>query len=188
MRKVEEHKERSTINFPFFFLLFSHCSMSDLHGLQPTRLLCPWDFPGKNTGVGCCFLLQGIFSPRNQMPSLALAGIVFTTKPPGKPNITYQFSSVQLFSRVRLFATPWTVTCQAPLSMDFSRQEYWTGLLFPSPGDLPDPGIESVSRELQVDSSPLVPLGKPYGLFLCTKYLFPTSQIHVLKPWLLFSC
>ena len=43
--------------------------------------------------------------------------------------------------------TPWTVARQAPLSMEFSRQEYWSGLLFPSPGDLPDPGIESVSPE-----------------------------------------
>ena len=41
-----------------------------------------------------------------------------------------------------LFATPWTVVPQAPLSMGFSRQEYWSGLPFPSPGDLPDPGIE----------------------------------------------
>ena len=46
------------------------------------------------------------------------------------------------FSRVRLFATPWTVAYQAPLSMGFSRSEYWSGLPFPSPGDLPDPGIE----------------------------------------------
>ena len=49
---------------------------------------------------------------------------------------------VKLFSHVRLFATPWTVAHQAPLSMGFSRQEYWSGLLFPSPGNLPDPGIE----------------------------------------------
>ena len=49
-------------------------------------------------------------------------------------------------SRVRLFATPWTVAYQAPPSMGFSRQEYWSGLPFPSPGDLPDPGIEWVSR------------------------------------------
>ena len=48
-------------------------------------------------------------------------------------------------SRVRLFATPWTVPRQAPLSMGFSRQEYWTGLPFPSPGHLPNPGIESAS-------------------------------------------
>ena len=49
------------------------------------------------------------------------------------------------FSIVWLFATPWTIACQAPLSMEFSRLEYWCGLPFPSPGDLPDPGIELVS-------------------------------------------
>ena len=48
---------------------------------------------------------------------------------------------VKLLSHVRLFATPWTVACQAPLSMGFSRREYWSGLPFSSPGDLPDPGI-----------------------------------------------
>ena len=51
-----------------------------------------------------------------------------------------QCSSVQWLSRVQLFATPWTVAYQAPLSMGFSRQGYWSGLPFPSPGDLPDPG------------------------------------------------
>ena len=50
--------------------------------------------------------------------------------------------------------TPWTVACQAPLSMGFSRQEYWSGLPFPSPGDLPDPGIEPGSPALQADSLP----------------------------------
>ena len=49
---------------------------------------------------------------------------------------------------------PWTVACQAPLSMEFSRQEYWSGLPFPSPGDLPDPGIEPGSPALQADSLP----------------------------------
>ena len=49
---------------------------------------------------------------------------------------------VQLLSCVLLFATPWTVACQAPLSMGFSRQEYWSALLFPSPGDLRDSGIQ----------------------------------------------
>ena len=49
------------------------------------------------------------------------------------------------FSRVRLFATLWTVACQAPLSMGFPRQEYWSGLPFPPPGDLPDPGIKPTS-------------------------------------------
>ena len=57
-------------------------------------------------------------------------------------------SEVKSLSRVRLFATPWTVAYQAPPSMGFSRQEYWSGLPFVSPGDLPDPGIESSSPAL----------------------------------------
>ena len=48
-------------------------------------------------------------------------------------------------SRVGLFVTPWTVALQAPLSMGFPKQEYWSGLQFPSPEDLPDPGIKSIS-------------------------------------------
>ena len=66
------------------------------HGLWPARLFCPWDFPGKNTGVGCHFLLQCV--------------------------------KVKSPSRVRLFVTPWTAAYQAPLSMGFSRQEYWSGV------------------------------------------------------------
>ena len=57
---------------------------------------------------------------------------------------------VKLLSRVRLLATPWTAAHQAPLSMGFSRQEYWSRLPFPSPGDLPDTGIEPGSPSLQV--------------------------------------
>ena len=59
---------------------------------------------------------------------------------------------MKLLSRVRLFATPWTVADQAPPSMGFSRQECWSGLPFPSPGDLPDPGIEPGSPALQADA------------------------------------
>ena len=68
---------------------------------QPTRLPHLWDSPGKNTGVGCHFLLQCV--------------------------------KVKSLSRVRLLATPWTPAYQAPLSMGFSRQEYWSGLPLPSP-------------------------------------------------------
>ena len=66
-----------------------------------------------------------------------------------------------IISRIRLFVTPWTVAYQAPQSMEFSRQEYWSGLPFPSPGDLPDPGIEPGSPALQADSLPSEPPGKP---------------------------
>ena len=58
-------------------------------------------------------------------------------------------------------ATPWTIACQAPLSMGFSRQEYWSGLPFPSPGDLPNPGIEPGSSASQADALPSEPPGKP---------------------------
>ena len=59
---------------------------------------------------------------------------------------------VKSLSHVRLFATPETVAFQVPPSMGFSRQEYWSGLPFPSPGDLPDPGIEPGSPALQADT------------------------------------
>ena len=59
--------------------------------------------------------------------------------------------AVSRFSRVRLFATLWTVALQAPLSMGLSRQEYWSGLPCPPPGDLPDPGMEPGSPALQAD-------------------------------------
>ena len=67
-------------------------------------------------------------------------------------------------SRVRLFATPWTVAHQVPPSMGFSSKEYWSGLPFPSPGDLPDPGIEPGSPALQADALPSEPPGNPWKL------------------------
>ena len=74
---------------------------------------------------------------------------------------------VKSLSRVRLFATPWTVAYQAPPSMGFSRQEYWSGLPFPSPGDLPDPGIEPRSPALEADALTSEPPGKPYQIGCC---------------------
>ena len=105
------------------------------------------------------------------------------------------------FSHVWLFATPWTVAHQAPLSTEFSRQEYWSGLPCPSPGDLPDPGIEPKSPTLQAHSLPFEPPGKPYiflvgisNAMLCSQcslsvlYHFALSHsvMFTLTPWL--SC
>ena len=64
-------------------------------------------------------------------------------------------------SCVQLFATLWTVVCQAPLSMGFSRQEYWSGLPFPIPGDLPDPGIEPISLSYPALEGRFLPLTLP---------------------------
>jgi len=68
---------------------------------------------------------------------------------------------VKSLSHVRLFVTLWTVAHQAPPSMGFSRQEYWNGLPFPSPGDLPNPGIEPKSPTLRADTLTSEPPGKP---------------------------
>ena len=68
---------------------------------------------------------------------------------------------VKSLSRVRLFATPCTIAHQAPPSMDFSRQDYWSGLPFFSPGDLPNPGTEPWSPAFQADALPSEPPGNP---------------------------
>ena len=74
---------------------------------------------------------------------------------------------VKSLSHVQLFETPWTVAYQAPPSMGVSRQKYWSGLPFPSPGDLPDPGIEPGSPALQADTLTSQPPGKPQE---CSNY------------------
>ena len=75
------------------------------------------------------------------------------------------------FSHVRLCATPWTIAHQAPLSIRFPRQEYWSGLPFLSPRDLPDPGIKTGCPALQADSLPSEPPGKPYKCqVLCKRF------------------
>ena len=78
--------------------------------------------------------------------------------------MTHVCVCAQLLKHVQLFETPWTIACQAPLSMEFSRQEYWSGLPFPSPGDLPNPGIEPkslVSPALVGDLFTTASPGKP---------------------------
>ena len=120
-------------------------------------LLCPWSFPGKNAGVGCHFLLQGIYLTQGLNSPLAprvLPGRFFNTEPPGKPPVD-PGGGVGLVAKSYLTpAMPGTVAHQAPLSMGFSRQEYWSRLPFPSPRDLPDPGIEPRSPALQANSLP----------------------------------
>ena len=154
------------------------------------RLLCLWVSPGKNTGMGFHpFLLGGIFPTQGLNSHLLsllhcrqifycwatgealphiydihmLKSLLFS--PPAIPSnysVKYLLEvKVNSLSRVWLFATPCTIVHQAPPSMGFSRHEYWSGLLFPSPGDLPDPGIEPRSSALQADALTSEPPGKP---------------------------
>ena len=81
---------------------------------------------------------------------------------------------VHFLSGVRLFATPWTAARQAPLSMEFSRQEYWSGSPFPSPGHLPDPGVKLRLLHWQVDSLPPSHQGSP-----CTGVLFNSGVSRI---------
>ena len=92
----------------------------------------------------------------------------------GRQSLNHWKVKVKSLSRSQLFTTPWTAAYQAPPSMEFSRQEYWSGLPFPSPGDLPNPGIKPGSPALQADALPSEPPGKPTGLqgkSLCSLFL-----------------
>ena len=98
-------------------------------------------------------------------------------------------------SRVQLFATLWTVAHQAPQSMGFSRQEYWSGLPFPSPGDLPDPGIEPRSPALQADALTSEPRGKPLTILdsvLKSKDVTLPTKVYIVKtmifPVVMYEC
>ena len=93
--------------------------------------------------------------------------------------------SVCLLSHVQLFATPWTVAHQAPLSIEFFRQEYWIGLPFPSPGDLPDPRIEpiaSVAPAWHAGSLPLNHWGRFSYIYIYTYicvYIYPVNSVSL---------
>ena len=97
--------------------------------------------------------------PGSSVHGILQAGILEWVAMPSSR--TFIIRSDQLLSHVRLFATLWTVALQAPPPMGFFRQEYWSGLPFPSPGDLSDPGIEPRSPALQADALPSEPPGKP---------------------------
>ena len=92
------------------------------------------------------------------------------------------------FSRVWLFETLWTVACQAPLSIGFSRQEYWSGLQCPSSGDLPNPGIEFWSPVLLVDSLPSEPPGKSKNTGVGRLSLFQGNFLTQELKWGFLNC
>ena len=81
-------------------------------------------------------------------------------------------------SCVQLFAVPWTAACQAPLFMEFSRQKYCNGLLFPSPGDLPNPEIEPGSPALLAYSLPSERPGKP-NMYICMYVIYIIYNMYV---------
>ena len=93
-------------------------------------------------------------------------------------SLIYSWSEVKWLSRVWLFATPWTVAHQAPLSMGFSRQEYWSGLPLPSPGDLSDPGIKPRSPVLQAEALTSEPPGRLQSTLRTTHWVLNFKFFH----------
>ena len=136
-------------------LVTKSCLLFVPPGLKLARLLCPWDFPSKNTGVSCYFLLQGIFPIQGSNLHLQLLLLLLSR-----------------FSRVQLCVTPQTAAHQVPPSLGFSRQEHWSGLPFPSLGDLPNPGIKSASPALADKFFTTEPQGRPS----CCIHLFHQTE------------
>ena len=129
------------------------------HGLQPPRLLLPWDFTGKDTGLGCHLLLQRAYRD----PQIACSWLGFPQDKRIKmisasslahtPSLNL-LSMCAVLSCFWLFVTPWTVPSPLLCPCGFSRQEYWSGLPCPLAGYLPNPGIRPRSPTLQVHSLP----------------------------------
>ena len=176
---------------------------------QPTRLPRPWDSPGKNTGVGCHFLLQCMKVKRESevtqlcltlsdpmdcsLPGSSVHGIfqarvlewgchclLWASSVPSCNSVLCDKGKVKvnLLSRVPLFVSPWTVAYQVPPSMGVSRQEYWSGLPFPSPGDLPNPG--SFFPPL-FSQSVLLRFSFPFMLLLLVVNYFSTICIEIYQ-------
>ena len=146
---------------------------SRLHGLQPTRLLCPWNFPGKNTGVGCHRLLQYLCKPHpSEDTGNFQSFIIALLKVNGK---------ILVAQSCPAHCNPMDCSL-APSSIEFSRQEYWTGLPFTSPGDFPDPQMEPRSPVLQMAILPSEPPEKSQ-FSIYSKFLPSSLPTAPSQPW-----
>ena len=162
----------------------SHSGVSD--SLGPYGLYSPWNSLGQNTGVGSLSLLQGIVPIQGWNPdlphcrrSLCLQNILYLSQQGSPlhvciyicdiythtPDCMYAFLVTALVSD--FFVTLWTVAHQAPLSVGFSRQEYWRELPCPPPGDLPDPGIEPRSPKLTHGFSTTGAAWEAHCMYIC---------------------
>ena len=140
----------------------------------------PWH---QNPPAVCSLPVRGPPGPPAHAPCTSLLGF--------SPSSLFLFSTLKCFkkkwvkslSHVRLFANPWIVDSQAPPTIEFSRQECWSRLPVPSPGDLPDPWIEPRSPALQADALPSEPPGKPLSLFL----IAGVCLVRISYTWVLME-
>ena len=148
-------------------LLLSFIYLSVLYSTNDSLVFKPW----------ICFFYRQDLVPHLLLffppsPPRGQICLLFSLFPPPVKQLSTQLllyiyirKKVKSLSLVRFFVTPWTAAYQAPPSMGFSRQAYWSGLPFPSPGDLPDPGTEPRSPTLQADALTSEPLGNYVLIF-----------------------
>ena len=160
---------------------FSHVQLFATLWTEATRLLCPWDSPGKDTRLGCCALFQGIFPTQGSNPNLLHL-------------LHWQVGSLSLASsgmanslQSCLCVTLWTAAHQAPLPVGFSRQEYWSRFPWPPPGNSCNPRIEPVSAlspaspALELDSLSLGATWEGVWLYLTLfSFKYRTHNCHKL--------
>ena len=151
-------------------------SLSLLQGIFPTK--------GSNPGLPHCREILYQLSHRESLFTQCNGTMQKKNKNfCGVCDTFYLACKLSHFSRVWLFVTLWTVACQPPLSMGFSRQECWSG--WPSPGDLSDPGIELRSPALQADSLPTELWGKPCFTLCAFKiFLVIATVIEHVSTWI----
>ena len=152
-----------------------------------------WSFAHQTWSCGWLRCLRAILLEMPLLSTVITSSSLFTLVPLGIFSLrlfqskSYSHLGASVFCEwvsewsrsVWLFVTPWTVAHQAPLSMGFSRWEYWSGSPFPSPGDLPNPGIEPRSPTLQADALTSEPPGKPFLSFVGS-FIFLFSFVYFL--------
>ena len=172
-------RDSSCVKVKVAQLCLTLCNPMDYtaHGILQARILeLAFPFP------------RGSSQPRDWTQVSPTAGRFFTdSEPQGKPKSTGVGES-EVTQSCPTLCDPWTVAHQAPLSTGFARQEYWSGLPFPSPGDLPDSGIEPRSPTLQVDSLPAKPQGKPKNTGVGSLSLFQGIFQAQESNWGLLHC
>ena len=149
----------NTKKYPYFLYLYSWINFSEIYKIITLCL-----FFRITPGLQICKILLKCLIIIWPLPKPSFSFVLLKDIWPSNRSSVFMRHKVKVksLSCVWLFVTPWTVACQAPSSTGFSRQEYWSGLPFPSPGELPNPGIESGSPTLQVDSLLYEPPGNPY--------------------------
>ena len=168
----------NTKKYPYFLYLCSWINFSEIYKII---ILCL--FFRITPGLQICKILLECLIIIWLLPKPSFSFVLWKDIWPSNRSFIFMKNKVKVksLSCVWLFVTPWTVACQAPSSMGFSRQELWSGWPFPCPGDLLKPGIEFGSPALQVDSLLYEPPGNPLWRYMVPYKDHISSKIVLSK-------